>query len=65
MIINGIKLLTDWNPYEDLFFFFLLDKPTIQNFGKKNYITKNVSTGSKRCKKKKKNIDTGIENIRS
>lgn len=47
------------------YFFFLLDKPTIQNFGKKNYITKNVSTGSKRCKKKKKNIDTGIENIRS
>lgn len=43
----------------------LIEILTIQNFGKKNYITKNVSTGSKRCKKKKKNIDTGIENIRS
>lgn len=42
----------------------LIEILTIQNFGKKNYITKNVSTGSKRCKKKI-NIDTGIENIRS
>lgn len=42
------------------FFFFLLDKPTIQNFGKKNYITKNVSTGSKRCKKKKNETDKNL-----
>lgn len=40
MIINGIKLLTDWNPYEDLLFFFSIGQTHDSKFWEKKLYNK-------------------------